>query len=368
MPESVNERLADEAVRHAVYFDRFSNGVVRRIISLLNRTDRDLSAQLIAALERLPAESFSVERLESLLSSVRELNRQAYMAVDLELTKELKEYVAYEVGYQHQLFENVLPVQVSFARVSVEQVYSAAYSMPFRGKLLREWASKIEADRMVRIRDTIRIGYVEGRTTSQIVQSIMGTRARGYEDGVIEIDRRNARAVVQTALSHTAGVTRDRFYSENSDLIKSTAWLSTIDLSTTPECRIRDRLQYTTTDHKPIGHKIPWLSGPGRLHFCCRSTSTPITKSWKELGIDLPEMDPSTRASLDGQIPADMTYAAWLKKQPASRQDDVLGPTRGKLFREGNLPMERFYSDKGKYLSLAELRERDAEAFKRAGL
>ena len=75
-----------------------------------------------------------------------------------------------------------------------------------------------------------------------------------------------------------------------------------------------------------------------------------------------------TRASLDGQIPQDITYAQWIKKQSAARQDEVLGPSRGKLLREGRLPMEALYSQKGQYLSLAELRERHAEAFRRAGL
>jgi len=34
-------------------------------------------------------------------------------------------------------------------------------------------------------------------------------------------------------------------------------------------------------------------------------------------------------------VPADMTYYEWLKTQPKEFQDDVLGKTRGKLFREG---------------------------------
>lgn len=368
MPESVNERLADEAVRHAVYFDRFSNGVVRRIIALLNRVDDDLAAQLIAAMERLPVESFTVERLESLLQSVYALNKQAYQAAGLELTKELRDFTFYEVGYQQDLFKHVLPVQISFNTVVAEQVYSAALSRPFQGKLLSEWSSKIEADRMARIRDMVRMGYVEGQTTSQIVQRIRGTRAKGYEDGVIEIDRRNARAVVQTALSHTAGFAKDRFYTENKDLVKAVKWLSTLDGRTSEGCRLRDGLKYENETHKPVGHKIPWLAGPGRLHWNCRSTSSPVTKSWRELGIPIDEMEPGTRASMDGQVPADMTYADWLKKQPAGRQDDVLGPMRGKLLRDGGLELDRFYSDKGKYLTLDELRVRDAAAFAKAGL
>lgn len=365
---TANERLADEAVRHAIYFDRYSNGVVRRLIALLNRVDADLFSQLVAALDRLPPDSFTVERLESLLLSVRELNKEAYEAIGRELTAELRNLAIYEAGYQQQLFESVLPVQVKFNTVSAEQVYTAALSRPFQGKLLSEWASKIEADRMVRIRDTIRMGYVEGLTTSQILQRVRGTRARGYEDGVIEIDRRNARAVVQTALSHMASATRDRVYEANADIIAAVKWLSTLDSRTSEMCRIRDGLKYSNETHKPIGHSIPWGAGPGRLHWNCRSTSTPVLKSWRELGIDIDEIDASTRASMDGQVPADMTYSEWLKKQNAERQDDVLGPTRGKLLRDGGLDLDRFYSDKGKYLTLDELRQRDAAAFRRAGL
>ncbi len=76
----------------------------------------------------------------------------------------------------------------------------------------------------------------------------------------------------------------------------------------------------------------------------------------------------STRASLDGQIPADKSYADWIKQQSAARQDEVLGATRGKLLREGGLKMEDLYSQKGQYLTLEELRKKEASAFKKAGL
>jgi hypothetical protein len=57
-----------------------------------------------------------------------------------------------------------------------------------------------------------------------------------------------------------------------------------------------------------------------------------VVKSWKELGIDIAEMDASTRASMDGQVPEDTKYGDWLKRQSKARQDEVLGPVRAKLF------------------------------------
>ena len=95
-----------------------------------------------------------------------------------------------------------------------------------------------------------------------------------------------------------------------------------------------------------------------------------MLKSYRELGIDVPEVVVvgKTRASMDGQVPAETTYAEWLKKQSSARQIEVLGPTRARLMSEGKLPLERMYSQNGRYLTLEQLREKDAEAFKLAGI
>src|SRR5574343_665897 len=130
---TVNEQLADEAISHSIDLTRYSNSVIRRIIALLNKTDRDLSNQITAALERLPAESFTVERLDALLQSVRQTNAAAYQQISQLIETELKDIVQYEAAYQYQLFQSTLPVQVSVAAVNVGQVYAAALARPFQG-------------------------------------------------------------------------------------------------------------------------------------------------------------------------------------------------------------------------------------------
>ncbi len=369
---TVNEELHDASVGHSVDLTHYANGVVRRVIALLNRVDADLAARLAVALESAEGSSASIERLESLLQSVRALNAQAYASVRLELEGELRSLAQYEAGYQLQLFQATIPPQVvtrvGLAAVNVEQAFAAALARPFQGRLLREWGADIEADRMRRIRDQVRIGFVEQESIPAIVRRIRGTRAEGYSDGIIEIDRRNAEAVVRTAISHTAAVTREAFYEANTDLLEAEAWTSTLDTRTSEGCRIRDGKRYTPVTHKPIGHLLPWLGGPGRLHWQCRSTATPVVKSWGALGMDIGDAPASTRASMDGQVAQGTTFAAWIKRQSAARQDEVLGPTRGKLLRAGGMALDRFYNDKGRYLSLEELRARDAKAFQRAGL
>lgn len=367
---SVNDLILSEAIRHMEALQRYGNGAVARMITLLNRSDQRLMAELAARLEGMDAGSFSMRRLESLLTSIWSLNSEAYAQIGRALSDELKQFVPYEISYQEQMLKMHLPGGVHVAAVSTEQVYAAALSRPFQGVLLQAVWSDLDAGKLKRVRQSIAQGYVEGRATDQIIRDLRGTRAKGYEDGFIQKDRRDIEAVVRTALAHTAGVAQDNVMAANADLIKAAMWSSTLDLRTSSMCRVRDRLLYAPDTHKPIGHKVPWLAGPGRLHWRCRSGQVPVLKSHKELGIDIPEivMDGQTRASMDGQVPKETGYADWLKSQSLARQTDVLGETRARLMRDGKLGMDAMYDSKGRYLTLDELRQRDAEAFKRAGL
>lgn len=362
---TVNEVIQDETIAHQEAMQQYSLGVVRRIIALLNRVDADLAAELVKALDRMSADSFTVERLEALLSSVRQLNAQAYEQVAAELGQDLQDVAAQESQWQFDLFDRVLPepVKVRFpiARVTPQQAYAAAMSRPFQGRLLRDWVQTVEQGRMTAIRNAVRQGYMEGKTVAQIVSDIRGSRANAYADGFLQRPRKDLETVIRTAVSHIAAVSREQFTAANEDIIKAVRWVSTLDTKTSAECRIRDSLRYTAQSHKPIGHKVPWLQGPGRLHFNCRSTDTPVTKSWRELGIPIDEMTASERASMDGQVPADTTYGEWLKRQSAARQDQVLGPERAKMLRDG-ASMEDFYSQTGRWLTIDQLRARDSAA------
>lgn len=71
---------------------------------------------------------------------------------------------------------------------------------------------------------------------------------------------------------------------------------------------------------------------------------------------------------LTGTTPARTTYQSWLTGQSAAFQNDILGPTRGALFRRGGLKLDRFVEFDGTELTLAQLASRNTNAFLRAGL
>lgn len=369
---SANDDLVDMAIMHQVELARYSNNVVRRIMAILNRSDARLTAELTSVVSQLNdgTSTFRMDRLESLLSSLRAVNAQAYAQVDQALREELLNFTQYEASWQQMSLGSVLPAQVSVASVAVDQIYAAAMSRPFQGTLLKDALTEVSAFTAKKIRETIAQGIVEGRTTDQIVRDIRGTKASNYTDGLLERSRKDVEAIVRTAVSHVANTTQTNVMAANSDLIRAVQWSATLDLRTTSQCRLRDGLLYETVSHRPIGHSIPWRGGPGSLHWNCRSAQVPVLKTWKEMGLDLaggPELA-GTRASLDGQVSKDLDYASWLKRQSAERQDEVLGPKRGKLLRAGGLDLKDMYDQRGRFLTLEELRARSAAAFQRAGV
>ena len=70
-------------------------------------------------------------------------------------------------------------------------------------------------------------------------------------------------------------------------------------------------------------------------------------------------------AGADGgtQVNADVNYYDWLKSQPAAFQDDVLGNTKGAIFRNAGLSTDQFKAatvDRyGNPLTLGQMAEKD---------
>lgn len=274
---TANEALLSLTISHAIDLSRYSDNVVARMVAILNRSDAAMTAELLLKLADMDASTFSMERLEGMLYSVRSMNREAYAQLGRDLSAELLDFTAYELAFQNSMLVSVLPVQVAVVGVSVPQVYAAAMSRPFSGNLLKGFLDDMEAKKAKLIRATIADGYVQGKTTAAIVRSIRGTRAAGYADGVIEITRRDAQAVVRTALSHTEATARNEFHKSNQDVIDSVIWSSTLDSRTSSPCRIRDGRKYTLGAYKPIDHALPWGAGPGRYHWNSVVEGTLIT-------------------------------------------------------------------------------------------
>jgi hypothetical protein len=92
-----------------------------------------------------------------------------------------------------------------------------------------------------------------------------------------------------------------------------------------------------------------------------------VVKSWKELGIPLKDIPPTTRASVLGEVPGKMNYRKWMyslrgSKDPRSLYllQQRLGKKKGLLFHQGKFALPesiRFAPKSSEILGLGKYRK-----------
>lgn len=357
MADSVNDELVDLNLRHEVNLHKFANSEVRAVLKLLQKSELDIAEQIHKRDAAGDVSSFTRRRLEALLDSIKKIVSGVYEQIHARVGKTLGDLAEQEVDWQVRALEKAIPVNVDVVSPSAQQLRAAVSEVPFDGRVLDEWRDNLSLGAFDKIKAAVRIGYVEGQTNEQIVRRIVGTRANGFKDGIANINRKSAESFVRTATSSMANYARQQTFKENADILKGYTWLATLDSHVCPACAALDGEMFNLDDGK---------APP--LHRGCRCTLVPVTKSYRELGIDLDEAEPGTRASMNGQVPAKTTFSEWIKKQSTSVQDEILGKTKGKLLRDGGLDVRDFVNNRGLILTLEQLRAVESGAFQKAGI
>ena len=354
------QQLTEQSTRHQVYLERLKSGEVNQFTSFLQQIDRSIRLRLSG--ETLT--DYSRTRLNKLLAEVERDLRLIYAGYWDHLSGNLIELAEYEAGFESRSLSKVVGFETVIPAAT--QVAAAVTSAPLSvrgadgGKLLEPFVKDWASTEVKRVSGAIRQGYFEGQTTSQILQTVRGTRAGRFNDGILAVSNRNAEAIVRTAVQHVASIARNETWKANSDIVAGVVWNSTLDSRTSQQCRSLD------------GQVFPIDKGPRPpIHIRCRSTTTPqLDDRFSFLG------DDATRAARGpsgvGSVDADETYYSWLKRQPADFQINAIGPTRAKLLRDGGLTAERFSElNLGRNfepLSLNQMRAIEPTAFEVAGI
>lgn len=342
--QTVNTKLQDRYLRQSIRLQRYVGGQQRVVLRFLDReVFPDVLGKLQGRLENIRSRGFdrgpfTTKRYTAMLVDTREVLKDGLGKARKRLTGELRELAKVEADASVRAMQaEAGPVGVTFRGLDLRTIQTVA-TQPVDGQPLSKWWRDIERGTMRRIEREIGVGLATGETVDQMVARV--------RTNAFPTTRRNAEALVRTAATHVSAQAREASFRENGDTIKGVQWVSTLDLRTSDVCKSRDGRVYSVGE----GPRPP-------AHPNCRSTIVPVLKSWRELGIDLDEAPDGTRASMDGQVPANLSYGDWLADQPDDRQDDALGPARAKLFRAGRITVADLVTTTGRPLTLDELRE-----------
>ena len=105
----------------------------------------------------------------------------------------------------------------------------------------------------------------------------------------------------------------------------------------------------------------------GIVNHNCRSFMSPVLKTWRQLGYSADELTDAQKEALSGDPDVGENYDEWFAKLPREAQEDIIGPTKLKLFEDGGLDHDDLVvASTGRELSLDELRVKHPEAFRKA--
>jgi SPP1 gp7 family putative phage head morphogenesis protein len=382
--------------RNAIDLNRYSNSVARRVINAYNDIIIDATNQL-RTIDELAA-PVKAARLRGILAQLKDSlatwagNATELTATELQGLAELQsEFVTDQlrkvlpagsrdavrtVEISPQFAQSVVttdPTQLNVVALS-DDLFAAVQGAPAtfsltaakgatitlpNGEVLEKAFRGIAVDQAEQFSQVVRNGLLTGETTPSIAKRLIGNLQFGEEAKTVRqlvaaggqataVADNQVMALVRTSINQVANSASQQVYEANQDITKKYRYVATLDSRTSSICAALD------------GREFKYGTGPmPPQHFNCRSTTVPI--------IDPDILPPSTtakRASADGPVPINTSYGQWLKDQPRSVQQDVLGPGKVPYFNRlvdkygARDAMAKLVRDDGSELTLDQLRKR----------
>jgi len=182
-----------------------------------------------------------------------------------------------------------------------------------------EWWNRQSARTFQRFSDVVRQGVMVGTDTP--------TLTREWLQASKQL-RRHAEAHVRTSVQSVANAARQQTILANANVVQAVQAVATLDTRTSHICMARDGEVWALDDDN--------YPGPPPWHWNCRSTIVPVLKEFDALNqSDKDKVPQEMRASMDGQVPRNMTYEQWLQTLPEAQQIEALGRKRWELWNNG---------------------------------
>lgn len=333
-----------QTIRRAVMMERVKAYHVKQLPKLLKTVDDYLSTVLYTA-DSITAELATV--IEAELYQIYKDFGENFIGsmVEAFIDSYEYEYDSVQAVYKDKNHFHLAPMPnaSNLSRKALQFfVVTPLLLDSYRGKTFKGLLKDFSVSASQAVANSLRASVYEGKTAADIKKDIKGTKSLGYRDGVLAATSRHAEALVRTGIQQADSFAKQQFADDNAKLITGIQIIAILDSRTSKICRSLSNKVF------PINKaKYP------PFHMNCRSTFIYVFNSNKGYG-DI----------------ENVSYYEWLKSQPTSFQDEVLGKVRARLLRDGGLSAQDFADlnlDKNfEPLTLAEMKKLNPLAFEKA--
>lgn len=345
----IDQGLHDAIIAYQLDLRRLEAGTRKRVLAIIE----DMQAELTSALAKADElTTFNRTRKSSFLRQIEKVIGDYYKSAQRELDLDIDGLVDAQVRHAAKMMEATAAVSITAALPTQTAMERIARDILIEGGPMANWWSRLSSSASFSVSNAIRQGAAQGETNAQIMARLSGKRGT---ISALTTAKHNLSALVHTSMQTVANDSRLAVFKANEDVIKEFVWFVALDGHVCPRCiALSWRRWKNNEEHSPIGHSVPFQNPP--IHWNDRCVLLPVTKSFRELGIDADEVPPGERASRDGPVSSKTTFDDFLKRQSKERQDEQLGAGRAQLWRDGKITLANLIDGKGRELTLAQLR------------
>lgn len=347
--------------QHAYRLSQYEDKAVKQILKSTNKARAEITAKLAKV---SPTAKFTRERLQALGEEMQHLSVAAKAQVTNTLVGVTE--VAGKASYVAQneilsfggLVPNFHPVVLSAA-----QLRSMVVNTPIGGRKMNEWVSKtFDHNIQESIKTEMLTGMLEGESYKDMVKRFKSKVFDGLDNDMEALTRTYVQSANVNAM--------DDVMKANADIVKGWKWSSVAENRTCLACLSLD----ARDEVYPIG-KGPEMPA----HMRCRCFKEIVTKTFREMGVDVDEIekayrpytvrgtvDPITGKITPGKIGVGGgriidtgrflgTYEDFFEAQGANVQKQILGPTRFEMWKSGKVALKDFADKSGNIRLIKEL-------------
>lgn len=358
MPDPIDLAINDELVNHAIDLLRLDAHTRAEVLALLNEMQRELISEIANG----DISTLNKARLQLLLNQTNTLITEYYTRVSITVDATLTSAAASTAQTIVSTMQDIIGEHIGAALPPPTWLARIASNTLIAGAPSGRWWAKQAADIQFRFGNAVRVGMARSETTDAIVRRVRGTAA---VPGVMDVSRRNAIALVRSSIQAVAAEARRETFQRNRDIIKGIRQVSTLDGRTSLTC-IEYSDQTWDLDYNPIPPTTIRYASSDSLaenggvprHWNCRSAEVVLTKTYKELGLDIPEPEPGMRAAEGESVPVGMSFDDWLSRRTEAQQNAQLGAGRAQLWRDGKITLQDLLDLRGNPMTVAQLQEK----------
>jgi|GEM_PF-3274703 len=293
---------------------------------------------------------WQIERMGQQVKEMEGMLKAAAMNSAGELKTTLQDLAMLDSDVYAQMLDSKFgKIGIDIVSVPFEQLnFITSYNMrgtPIEDRLL--WASDNIIEKM---RGELSQSILMGDDIVKATNRLIGPVSQGLPGLALNEVKKKAIMIARTEILHTSNQVARATYNNNQDVLKGLQHSASLDKRTCVECASADGHIFYFENGEIDAPILP-------LHSNCRCIYIPITKSWSELGERIPEDKVDKAKGFTGNPLEDqLNYDGWLKKQSNSVQEEILGPSRYKLWKSGKIKLDGMVGNNGKLIPVKKLK------------